>query len=472
MKRSKRLSVLLGVLLVVCAATVIVTRTEEKKERIKASGEVVLEVSSEDVRSLSWEYGETSLAFHKDETWLYDGDEAFPVDEEKIHGLLEQFEAFGVSFVIEDVTDYSMYGLDDPVCIIRMATEDQSYEITLGGYSSMDSERYVSIGDGNVYLAKNDPLDQFDTELKDMIDDDEALSYDQVSQIKFEGAENYSVFYEENSGAAYRADDVYFTEKGGKTLPLDTDRIGSYLEGLTTLSLDNYVTYNVTDEALASYGLDRPELTVAVDYTRTEEDGSARSDTYVLSISRDPEKLAAAEEAEEAGEEAEAVTGYVRVGDSQIVYEISEYACDSLLAASYDDLRRREVLPADFEDVYQVDISLEGSSYTIAADGEDEDNGRIWKYQGEEIAISDFQAALEGLRASGTGSFTVEGTAGKEEIGLTVYLDSETYPAVEIQLYRYDGTNCLAKVDGQVFALISRSDVVKLIESVNAVVLN
>jgi len=472
MKRSKRLSILLGILLVACIATFAVMQTEEKREQIKTSGEIVLEVSSDEVQSLSWEYGETSLAFHRDGDWLYDDDEAFPVDEKKIHDLLEQFESFGVSFIIEDVTDYGMYGLDDPICTIQLATEDQSYEVTLGDYSSMDSERYVSIGDGNVYLAKNDPLDKFDTVLKDMLDDDETLSYDQVSRIEFEGTENYSIFYEEDSDATYCADDVYFTEKNGKALPLDTDRIGTYLENLTTLYLDNYVTYNVTDEELASYGLDDPELTITVDFTHKDEDGSESSDTYVLSVSRDPEKLAAAEEAEEKGEEAEEVTGYVRVGNSQIIYEVSEYNCNNLMAASYDELRHREVLTADFEDVYQVDISLEGSSYTIAVDGEDEDDERIWKYQEEEIETGDFQDALEDLRASSTGSFTVEGSAGKEEVSLTVYLDNETYPKVEIQLYRYDGTDCLAKVDGQTFALISRSDVVDLIEAVHAIVLN
>ena len=34
-------------------------------------------------------------------------------------------------------------------------------------------ERYVSIGDGNVYLVQNDPLDQFDAVLSDMIDHDD-----------------------------------------------------------------------------------------------------------------------------------------------------------------------------------------------------------------------------------------------------------------------------------------------------------
>ena len=194
MKRSKRLYAMLGILVVACIATFAVTQTKEEREQIKATGEIVLQVSSDDVQSLSWECGETSLAFHKDETWLYDEDEAFPVDENTIHEMLEQFESFGVSFVIEQVTDYGMYGLDDPVCIIHFATEDQSYEIELGDFSNMDEERYVSIGDGNVYLAKVDPLDQFDATLKDMIKHDEDLAYDQVTQIKFEGAETTPSF--------------------------------------------------------------------------------------------------------------------------------------------------------------------------------------------------------------------------------------------------------------------------------------
>lgn len=106
----------------------------------------------------------------------------------------------------------------------------------MGDFSNMDEERYVSIGDGNVYLAKVNPLDQFDATLKDMIKHNEDLAYDQVTQIKFEGAENYTIFYEEESAATYCADDVYFTEKDGEILPLDTVRVDNWLESLTTLN--------------------------------------------------------------------------------------------------------------------------------------------------------------------------------------------------------------------------------------------
>ena len=67
MNRSKRLSVLLCVLVIFCALTLGVSKYEERKEKIKNSDEIILELNSEDVTELSWEYGSETFAFHKDE---------------------------------------------------------------------------------------------------------------------------------------------------------------------------------------------------------------------------------------------------------------------------------------------------------------------------------------------------------------------------------------------------------------------
>ena len=141
MNRSKRLSILLGVLVIFCALTLGVSKYEERKEKIKNSDKIILELNSEDVTELSWEYDSEILAFHKDENWLYDEDEHFPVNEEKIGGLLENFESLGVSFIIEDAEHLSQYGLDDPLCKIKIAAGEENYEISLGNYSEMDEER-------------------------------------------------------------------------------------------------------------------------------------------------------------------------------------------------------------------------------------------------------------------------------------------------------------------------------------------
>ena len=469
MKRSRRLVILLGLLLAACAATFGVIRYEEHKEVIRNSDAIVLEIDSDAVQTLSWEYGAETLAFHKEDTWLYDGDAAFPVDEEKIQERLELFRAFGVSFIIEDVEDYGQYGLDKPICTICLSTADETWEILLGNYSGLESQRYVSGGAGSVYLGQNDPLDYFDAGLRDMIDHDETPDFDKVTGIRFAGTESYSITYEEDSGNTYCEEDVYFAERAGSLLPLDTSRVDAYLQKISGLSLTDYVTYNATAEELETCGLDTPELTVTVDYTYEDEARNEITQTFALQISRDPEEQKAAEEAsdQEEGTAEEEITAYARVGDSRIVYRITANEYKALMDASYDALRHLEVLSADFSDVTQLDISLEGAAYSITAEGSGD--GRTYSYLGEELEIGDLQSALESLKAE---SFTDERPTQKKEIGLTVHLDNENYPEVRIELYRYDGTNCLAVVDGTPVSLVARADVVDLIEAVNEIVLN
>lgn len=52
----------------------------------------------------------------------------------------------------------------------------------------MDSQRYVFIGDGNAYLVKDDPLEYFNVELKDMIKNDETPDFENVKAINFSGS--------------------------------------------------------------------------------------------------------------------------------------------------------------------------------------------------------------------------------------------------------------------------------------------
>lgn len=469
MKRAKRLYVLLGVLVVVCIAAFAVVKHEERQEEIRNSGEIVLEIDPETVDALSWEYESESLAFHKDETWQYDEDAAFPVSEEKIQELLEPFQALEAAFIIEEVTDYSQYGLDNPVCTIHLSAGEEDYEIKLGNYSTMDSQRYLSTGDGNVYLVEDDPMEDYEITIRDMIANDETPSFGQVTGIQFEGADSYQVVYQEYSEESpytYCSEDVYFRQEGEDLKPLDTNLVESYLSGIENLTLDNYMTYQAGTEDLSQYGLDAPELTVTITYT-PEEDEEGESQTFTLHISRSPEERAAAENdtASEEDEEEE-ITAYARVGDSEIVYQITGDSYEKLIAAGYDDLRHKEALTADFTQVTGLDITLEGTVYNLTSEGSGED--KTFRFGEEEVDVTDLQSALEGLTAD---SFTQEEPTQKEEIALTVYLDSEVHPSVQIQLYRYDGENCLAVIDGEPVSLIPRSAVVDLIEAVNAIVL-
>ena len=476
MKRFKRLYILMGILAAACVITFAVSQYETYKEDIRNSDEIILELSPDSVQSLSWEYDGQTLAFHREEeTWTYDEDGAFPVDQEKVGELLSLFEQFGVSFIIENAEDLGMYGLDDPICTIDLTLEDdQAYTITLGDFSTMDSQRYVSIGDGNVYLVQTDPLDYFDLELRDLIDQDDVPYLSQAQEIRFSGTQTYTVTYEEDSPNAYCEEDRYYTQQDGETLPLDTSRVEDYLNLISYLDLTNYVTYTADEEMLAQLGLDDPELVISVDYVEEDEDGNEVASTFQLSVSRDPEERQAAEDAQaedtqtdEDSEEEEEITAYARVGDSNILYQITGDEYTALMAASYDDLRHPEVLPVDFEKMTSLDITLDGTDYTITVQGDGDD--ATYLLGEEEVEFDDVLSALSSLSAD---SFTQEQPTGQEEIRLTVHLDREELPSMEVALYRYDGSFCLAQVDGQSVSLVPRSDVVDLIEAIHAIVLN
>ena len=132
------------------------------------------------------------------------------------------------------------------------------------------------------------------------------------------------------------------------------------------------------------------------------------------------------------------------MGDSQILYQISGSDYETLMAASYDDLRHREILPGDYENVTGLTVTLEGETYAITSEGDGDD--RTFFYGEEELDMTDLQSALEALTAD---SFTDASPAGKEEIRLTVTFDLEDHPQTEIVLYRQDGSTCLAEVDGE-----------------------
>ena len=472
MKRSKKLITLVAVLAVVCAATFALTKYEEKQEEIQNSDAVIWEIEADSVESISWEVLEESLAFHKGEDgWLYDDDEAFPVSEEKITDILSHFESFGVNFIIENVEDYSQYGLDEPECTITLTTAETSFELKLGDFSKMDEQRYVDIGDGNVYLVSEDPADYVQTELSSMILHDETPDFENVVDIQYDGNEVYTITYAEESTNSYSKEDIYFTEKDGEIVPLDPEAVTLYLDTIESLSLVNYATYNATDEELASYGLDEPELSVTVNYTYTDEEDNKISDSYMLHIGQNQEELKEAKEAE-ANEEEDIpeVTKYIRIGDSQIVYELDASSYETLAAASYDDLRHKEVFWADSDTMTQIDIALEGEEHVLTSEiDEDDEESRVWYYDEEEIELADFRTALKTIMAD---SFTRESAEEKEEISFTIHLDNENFPQVKIQLYRYDGTNCLAVVNGQSVSLVKRSAVMELVEAVQAIVLN
>lgn len=212
------------------------------------------------------------------------------------------------------------------------------------------------------------------------------------------------------------------------------------------------------------------------DYTVTEEGmDEEKTESFVLNIARDPKERAEEEKKAEKSEnqektdeesEEKEITAYARAGESQIVYQLSTEEYESLMDRSYDSLRHQEMFWADFKDVSELEILLEGNTYIITSDKKGDE--RVYRYLDEELELADIRSAIKGLRAE---TFTDETPDGKEEISLTIRMDNDNYPETTIQLYRYNGEECIAVVDKEPVAFVARSRVVDLVEAVNGVVL-
>ena len=471
MRKKTTLIVLLAVLVLISALAIIVSQVKQKKEDIKKSGEVILDIPYDSVTALSWTNENGTFSFTKKDVWTSDDDAAFPADEDKIKKQLSVFESFAAAFTIDNVKDYSQYGLDEPVCTITVSAGDKSATVSLGGYSKMDSQRYISIGDGKAYLAVHDPLDEYSAVLSDMIKNDEIPDFDTAEKISFSGNTDYTIALD-REGKSICADDIYYTD--GK--PLDTSLVNGLVSTVQSMSLLDYASYNVTEEELETYGLKNPDLTLTLDYIKgTDEENPEESGSFVLQISQNPEERAAYEEAVKNEEESlPEVHCYARLDTSQIVYSITEAQYKKLTAVSYDELRHQALFTADFDTALSLDVTLDGESYSFSyqkaeeKDGEEAEDSGSWMFKEEETDISTIRSALTALTAD---SFTEEQPSLQEEISLTIHLDNEDFPEYTLALYRYDGTECLAVIDGEPAALVPRKQAVDLAEAFREITL-
>lgn len=319
------------------------------------------------------------------------------------------------------------------------------YSVSLADYISSSVIGSIIALDA---LVKNDEIPNFN-------------QVEKISEIKVSESTSLDAKYKENDGLSDNEDDIYFVNKDKEEQPLDTNLVKTYLNNVNALNLGTYVTYNATDEELVKYGLDEPQYNLEVKYTPKSEDSSEDSGDSTDSKAGSSEKTFILHVSAKQDDKA-----YVRIGDSKIIYEITEDEYKNVTDGSYDSLRHKSVVTADLSDVDSVKVTLEDKDYTI--DLSEKKGDVVSTYDGEEIEGTDFTDALKALKAS---DFTSEEPSEKEEISFTLHYKDDKYPEKEVKIYRYDGTNCLVTIDGKSISLVKRDLVVDLTEAVNAIVL-
>ena len=455
MKRQRRMLVLLGVLVICIGAAAIISNINFEEKMVGTETEIV-NVDSSEITALSWNYEESVSFTYEDEEWKYTEDENMPVNQELLGEIAENLASITSDKMVEEPQALSVYGLDDPAYTLTVGTADETVEISIGNESFTDGEVYISTGDGYVYLTDSSLIDEISYSLYDLVQTDEIPEMETVTEISIDKDEAADIVYQEDSGYGYSDAYTYYLKDGEEYRNLDNENTETLFSTLSAFSWEECADYYAEDSELASYGLDAPDAVVTVSYE--DEDGEAQQFAY---------EVASADG-----------SYYGRVQDSTVVCSISQDVYDAAVNASYDELKPDEIILLDWDTVDSIDVEIDGNTYTveIVHGGEDEED--TYTLNGEEVEFGDVLDDLPAMTRADDDELEEAGLEDPEagdntlEMSLTFHRNTEEYDTVELDFYQYNGTYCIAVLNGDESNYVSRESVVSLQEAVNTIVLD
>lgn len=468
MTRGKKLVLLLGVLLVLMTVTVLVMEFAPDENAEEEAAVTVFTLDMDQVTGLSWTYEgeEVSLERDAENNWTYPADDAFPLDQSYPDAMVQALSEIQADRIIEEPEDLSEYGLADPVCSITVQA-DETRQLAIGDETSLGGQRYLSLGDGNVYLVDASLLDDFALGLYDIVAKETIPSMTDVSSFQIQsGSTTLTIDYTEEEGLAYSDQYTWFWNQDGTLTALDTGLTSTLLETITSLSWNSCVAYQATQDQLSQWGLDDPSVIVTVSYVESSqvETNETDEDGQPIYETKETPKTFTLELGDYDGD-----TCYARLAGSTMVYQVDGSVRDTLAAAKGNDLLPQDVLLMDWTEVTGVDITLDGTTYSLnktVQEETDEDGNTsetyLYQLDGQTVDIADALDSIQDLEVVGSDA----GAQGsKEEISFTFHRDTDSYPTVTLTFYAYDSSSCLESLNGESRLLVDRDGVLDLIET-------
>jgi hypothetical protein len=118
--------------------------------------------------------GTISLSKVGDE-WIYEDDKTVDIDESEVESLIGKVAGLTSENKIENVTDLSQYGLDEPTGTIMISDGTNSCTILVGSYNSMMTANYICLESDKttVYTTKNSYVSAFEVTVDDITAEEE-----------------------------------------------------------------------------------------------------------------------------------------------------------------------------------------------------------------------------------------------------------------------------------------------------------
>ena len=224
-------------------------------------------MNSEDIQKFSYIYEGETITFVKEaDTWYYDGDRNFPVDQSALASKLTSVCSMSASRSFEAQDDaLAEYGLDEPSNKITLTDRNGKETILeVGDKNNLNNEYYCRVnGENTIYTVGAFVSTSMAFDLYSVVDmaSFPYISSDQMTSVKVDHNGTVTTYSSDSEDAASR-----FTAASG-------------------LYYTSHVDYNCTDPA--RYGLDQPQYKITIEYTQdhaeSETDTVSQSETETVS---------------------------------------------------------------------------------------------------------------------------------------------------------------------------------------------
>ena len=278
-KKSMNLITAVAVLVVLSGAYVGVktyVAKQEEKENAEEEEEKtqVFSISSEDVQSIKFVIDKKEVTFEKNnDEWVKSDERDFPVDQDKLIEAIGSLNNVEADRVLDNVTDTTEYGLDDPTNTITITDKDGKETVLhVGMENASTSQYYVENGEdeSKIYVVADSVFQPF---MKTLYDYAKAGTFPVIDSSSIsnvtvdENDDSYTLTKDDNTGL-WNIQDQDGAEKA------DSAKVSSLTSSIASIAYGSFVNYNCKD--LSEYGLDKPYGTITIDY---QEEVEGKSDS-------------------------------------------------------------------------------------------------------------------------------------------------------------------------------------------------
>ena len=406
--------------------------------------------------TLTNESGEQTLLYDGT-TWVMEGEEAFPLDQDRLNTVAEYLADLNISKVLQDVENIQEYGLDQQRNSATITKKDGSIvKVVLGDLLSAGSEYYCMVNNDSKMVYTIDSLlftytnfGRGDLLLSETLPE---IDTETIKEVKITSEEygNLTLVYQEGNKLDFSGLNVFpwvISEPYPKEKSGDSDVIAEYLAVFSDMSLMGAVDYR--REAFKEYGLIQPSSVLSLFY-QEESASETEGEEPVL---QDAKRTVYFGDRDENG------NVYVRFDDSDYVYRMAGSKAEGLLAHNTDSLLSPLHHLIGIETVSKLEVLADGTKHVYTFEFKTEKNKegkeeKLSKFTADGTAIVENQDKMRSLYQEMVGIKSV-GNLEKETVfeeapllKMVFYRNSPDLETIEVEYLPYTKDYNAMRING------------------------